>query len=205
MVKINDVNQDALVQQVALDLEKEGKIVTPDWTIFVKTGSNKERPPLQDNWWFLRTASILRKVAVSGPIGVSKLRTKYGSKKNRGVRPERFVKSGGKIIRSALQQLEKAGYVVNEQKTKFKGRKITPAGMSLLDKSAGAIFTKVKTTESKKEETKPAEPKATEAKPVDKKVEAKFEEVKEPEAKKSEAKKPEAKEDVKEETKEQVE
>jgi small subunit ribosomal protein S19e len=154
MVKIYDVNQDELVKQIATDLEKEGKIKAPEWTVFVKTGSNKERPPLQKNWWYLRLASILRKVAIDGPIGVSKLRTKYGSKKNRGVRPEKFVKSGGKIIRVALQQLEQSGYVYNEQKTKFKGRKITPSGMSLIDKSSGVIFKKVEKTTIKEDKPK---------------------------------------------------
>lgn len=154
MVKIYDVNQDELVKQIAIDLEKEGKIKAPEWTVFVKTGSNKERPPLQKNWWFLRLASILRKVAIDGPIGVSKLRTKYGSKKNRGVRPEKFVKSGGKIIRVALQQLEEAGYVYNEQKSKFKGRKVTPAGISLIDKASGKIFKKTNKTEEVKEDKK---------------------------------------------------
>jgi len=191
MVNIYDVSQDALVQQVAIDLEKDGKVKIPDWALFVKTGNNKERPPQQDNWWFLRAASILKKVAVHGPVGVAKLRTKYGSKKNRGVRPEKFVKSGGKIIRVILQQLEAAGYVVNEQKTKFKGRVIAPAGKSLLDKSAGVIFVKPKES-VKAQKTKVAS--ATKQKEA--KVAESKEEVKEAEIKKSESKedkKPEVK------------
>lgn len=149
MVKVYDVNQDALVNEVAALLQKEKKILMPDWARFVKTGTNKERPPVQENWWYLRAASILKKVYTLGPIGVAKLRTKYGSKKNRGVKPEEFRKSSGKIIRSLLQQLETAGYIKQEKKSQHKGRVITPLGASLLDKAAGKIYVKV--------EHKPAE------------------------------------------------
>jgi len=49
MVKIYDVNQDSLVQEVASQLQKDGKVPVPDWANFVKTGNNKERPPIQEN------------------------------------------------------------------------------------------------------------------------------------------------------------
>ena len=41
-----------------------------------------------------------------GPIGVSKLRTKYGGKKNRGHKPEHFYKGSGSVARKVLQQFE---------------------------------------------------------------------------------------------------
>lgn len=139
MVKAYDVDQNELVTAIALQLQKEGKISMPDWATFVKTGNNKERPPLSDDWWFHRAASILKRVYMQGPIGVEKLRTVYGSAKNRGVKPGRFVKSGGKVIRVALQQLEEAQYVTKEEKSLHRGRKITPQGMSLVDKAAGSL------------------------------------------------------------------
>ncbi|MFT4304059.1 MAG: 30S ribosomal protein S19e [Candidatus Woesearchaeota archaeon] len=142
MVKGYDVNQDLLVKKLAEILEKEGKVKMPDWANYIKTGSNKERAPLQTNWWYLRAASILKKIYAHGPIGVEKLRTKYGSKKNRGHKPEKFVKSGGKVIRVLLQQLEAAGYVAKEEKLKFKGRKVTQRGFSLVDKAAGLLVNK---------------------------------------------------------------
>ena len=36
----------------------------------------------------------------------SRLRTRYGSRKNRGVKPERFKRGSGKIIRVILQQAD---------------------------------------------------------------------------------------------------
>jgi small subunit ribosomal protein S19e len=74
-----------------------------------------------------------------GPIGVSKLRSKYGGKKNRGMKPEKFYPASGKIIRTILQQLENAELVKKEEKGVHKGRIIAPKGVSLLDKAASKI------------------------------------------------------------------
>lgn len=169
MVKAYDVDQQQLVKEIASQLKAEGKIKMPEWARFVKTGSNKERAPLDKDWWYFRAASILRKVYARGPIGVSKLRTKYGSKKNRGVKPEKFVKSSGKIIRAIFQQLEETGLIKKEEKEQHKGRIIAPKGASILDKAAGKLYKKPvaeKPAVQKKEEEKPE---AKEVKPVQEK------------------------------------
>ncbi|MBN2111795.1 40S ribosomal protein S19, partial [Candidatus Woesearchaeota archaeon] len=93
----------------------------------------------REDWWYVRAASILRKVSMLGPVGVSKLRTLYGGKKDRGMKPEKFMKGSGNIIRKALQQLEKAGLAKQAEKGTHKGRVITPKGKSLLDKAAVKI------------------------------------------------------------------
>ncbi len=110
------------------------------WSRFVKTGRSRERLPENPDWWYARAAAVLRSVAERGPIGTEKLRTKYGSKKNRGHKPERFYKGSGSIIRKILQQLENAGLVKQGVKSGHKGRIMTPKGMSLLDKSAIQIM-----------------------------------------------------------------
>ena len=71
---------------------------------------------------------------MNGPIGTSKLKKVYTHKKNRGHKPEKTTQASGKIIRTILQQLEKAGYLLKEEKNVHKGRKITPKGKSLVDK-----------------------------------------------------------------------
>lgn len=110
-------------------------IKQPDWTPYVKTGMHKERPPADKEWFFIRAASILRTVGMKGPIGVSKLRVKYGGRKNRGYRPEHFYKGSGSIVRKALQQLDKSGLTVQAEKGVHKGRVVTPKGQSLLAKA----------------------------------------------------------------------
>jgi small subunit ribosomal protein S19e len=121
------------VKEVAQELKQ--KISAPAWAQFVKTGVHKERPPISSDWWFVRAASILRTIYRFGPVGVSRLRTRYGGIKNRGVKPERFRKASGAVIRKILQQLESAGYITKSTTSK-KGRVVTPAGLSLITKAA---------------------------------------------------------------------
>ena len=124
------VDGSALVAALAEKLKE--KMEMPEWAKFVKTGAHVERPPLQQDWWYLRAASVLRKVYLDGPVGVERLRTFYGKKKNLGHRPSHFRKAGGKIIRTILQQLESLGYV-KQAEGKRKGRVITPEGQKFVD------------------------------------------------------------------------
>lgn len=133
-MSIFDVNTNELIEKAASELKNI--IKAPEWHIFVKTGAGRERPPEQKDWWYLRSAAVLRKVCLSGPIGTSKLRRKYGNKKNRGYKPERFYKGSGKITRTILQQLEQEQLVKKVDKGVHKGRIITAKGKSLLDKAA---------------------------------------------------------------------
>lgn len=140
MAKIHDVPQDELIERTAGELKNIPEIKPPEWAMFVKTGVSKERPPIRSDWWYVRTASVLRKLYLQGPVGVSKLRKKYGSKKNRGFKPEHFYKASGNILRKALQQLEKAGLAKKVDKGIHKGRIITPKGASVLNQVASKII-----------------------------------------------------------------
>ena len=142
MPKMMEVNPSELVEKVSGELEKEQEIKAPEWAAFVKTGRSKERPPVRQDWWHVRAAAILRSVAKLGPIGVSKLRVKYGSKKNRGHKPERFYRGSGSIARDLLQQLEKAGLVRQSSKGAHKGRVITQKAAQLLNKAAVELHKK---------------------------------------------------------------
>jgi small subunit ribosomal protein S19e len=134
MVNVYDVKAQPLIEEVAEDLEDEFE--APEWTDFVKTGVHKERPPEQDNWYHIRSAAILRRIYMDGPLGVSKLRTIYGGNKNNGHGPEHHNKASGKVIRTALQNLEEAGLVEEEE---GEGRKITDEGKSFLDSQASEV------------------------------------------------------------------
>lgn len=140
MVSVYSVDPNALIEKVAEELKKTDLVEAPEWAKFVKTGVSKQRPPVNDDWWYVRAASILRSVYKLGPVGTSKLRTKYGGKQNRGVRPEKFRLASGNIIRTALQQLEKEGYVAQNKDPKKKGRIVTGKGQSLLEKTAVVIM-----------------------------------------------------------------
>ena len=139
-----DIDSQDLILKAAEELKKIPEIKPPEWAPFVKTGMHKERPPVNNDWWYVRVASVLRTVYRLGPVGVSKLRTKYGGKKNRGVKKEHFFKGSGNILRKSLQQLEKAGLVKFTEKGVHKGRVVTPKGKSFLDKIATQIAGKPK-------------------------------------------------------------
>ena len=136
MGNIYETDPSELIAKVSVSLKALPELKAPAWAAFVKTGHFKERPPVNPDWWHMRAASILRAIYVKGPIGVSKLRTKYGGKKNRGVRPEHFYKGSGSIIRKILQQLEKSGLVKQVNVSGHKGRAITPQGIKLLSQAA---------------------------------------------------------------------
>jgi small subunit ribosomal protein S19e len=159
-------------QELIIALSKELKIMIkkPEWADFVKTGVFKERPPVDSDWWYMRAASMLLKIHKLGPVGVSKLKTKYGGRKNMGVAPEHFFKGSGKIIRTILQQLEVAGLLKQDKKGLHKGRVLTGKAVSLiagvsrkLEKPRQKLVEKKveeKKDEVKKEETVKEQPKA---------------------------------------------
>jgi len=138
MVSIYDVDAGKLIEKLASKLSKE--IEMPEWARFVKTGSHNERPPVRDDWWYIRAAAILRTIYKNGPVGISKLRSKYGGAKNRGRKKHKFTKGSGKVIRTIVQQLEEKGYF--KRAPKGKGRLVTSQGQSLLEKTASEVYTK---------------------------------------------------------------
>ena len=111
------------------------EIQMPEWAKFIKTGAGKVRPPMELDWWFSRAASILHQLYTQGLVGVSKLRTRYGGKKDRGMQPAIFYKGSGKVIRVILQQAEKAG-LVEKFKDKKAGRRLTKKGVQFLNEVA---------------------------------------------------------------------
>ena len=137
---VYDVQPTELIIRTAEELKRIPDIKPPAWAQFARTGVFKERAPVQSDWWYIRSAAVLRKILVFGPIGVSKLRMQYGGKKNRGSKPERFYKGSGSVIRNILQQLEKAGLAVNAEKGLRKGRIISAKGHKLLESVAYQIM-----------------------------------------------------------------
>jgi small subunit ribosomal protein S19e len=133
MSNVYDVSPSELNRRVADALK--GMIKRPEFVNYVKSGPGKERPPSDPDFWFKRGASILRQVYVNGPVGTSRLRTRYGNRESHMRSRKHHVRAGGNTIRTALQELEKAGLI----KSTSRGRVITPNGRSFLDKISNAI------------------------------------------------------------------
>ncbi|MGQ9469167.1 MAG: 30S ribosomal protein S19e [Nitrososphaerales archaeon] len=138
MVTVYDVPQDLLIKRLAEELKRRYHQVSPPaWAIYVKTGSHVKRPPQDRDWWYTRCASLLRKIYLHGPIGVSDLRIMYGGSKSVGYSPSHHRDAGGSAIRKAIHQLEASGLVVKLDK---KGRILTSQGRALLDRLSTEIF-----------------------------------------------------------------
>ena len=129
-----DVPASQFIEKLAKYLrENVDEVQPPAWASMAKTGTHVEKQPQNPLWWYVRSASILRKVYVHGPVGLEKLRADYGGRKDFGTKPEHAVKAGGSIIRNALQQLEAAGLI---QKAGSQGRVMAPKGRKLLQEVA---------------------------------------------------------------------
>jgi small subunit ribosomal protein S19e len=132
MADIRTISPEKYNNLLAEALKKEDEFKTPDWTLLVKTSPHKKRPTQDPDFWYKRTASILRQIYIHEVVGVQRLRSRYGGRIDRGAKPDKFRKSGGKMIRSILQQLDSAGFT-EKVKGKKSGRKLTTQGKKFLD------------------------------------------------------------------------
>lgn len=133
-----DVPSDVLINMLSKFLkENVGEVAPPTWALTAKTGSHRDRPPANQDWWYMRCASLLRKLYLHGPVGIARLRVEYGGRLRRGTHIEHSRVAGGSAIREPLQQLQKAGFISVESK---KGRKLTAEGISLLNRTAADIL-----------------------------------------------------------------
>lgn len=138
MTNVFELNAQEYNLKLAEALKKIPEFKQPEWSKFVKSGTSKERPIDDPDFWYKRSASILRQIYKKGIVGVNRLRTKYGSKKNRGGRPEKFFKSSGKIIRTILQQADAAGFTeiakdIRGVRSKKPGRQLTVKGKEFME------------------------------------------------------------------------
>jgi small subunit ribosomal protein S19e len=132
MTDIRSIESHKYNALLAEALKKIPEIKKPEWAELVKTSTSNKRPTNEEDFWHKRSASILRQIYIRKIVGVQRLRTRYGGKKERGQRPEEFRRGGGKIIRVILQQAEEAGFV-EKIKGKRTGRQLTQKGKDFME------------------------------------------------------------------------
>jgi len=140
MTTVYDVPPDKLIEKIVDKIRTDDTFQPPEWTPYVKTGTHKEKPPTQDDWWYIRTAAVLRKIYLYGPIGVVHLANEFGGAKDRGSKPYKHVKGSRSIIRGVVQQLEKGDYITA---VRGNGRAMPPKGQSFLDNAAHEVLTEI--------------------------------------------------------------
>jgi len=142
MVTLYDAPTDELLEELTAVLDD--RLEAPEWAAYAKTGHDREMPPEQADFWPRRAASVLRKVAVDGPVGVERLSTEYGSLSEGTTRyrvgPPTKTDGSKNVIRTILQQLEAEDLV---QSQGSEGRVVTGEGRSLLDSAAGDVLERI--------------------------------------------------------------
>lgn len=134
---VRDVPAPAFIEAYAEHLKNSDKFEIPVWADTVKTGVFKELAPYGEDWYYIRAASIARKVYLRPGVGVGMLQKWYGGRNRRGARTEHFRKANSGVIRSVLIQLQEMRVV--EPVTKG-GRRVTTVGQQDLDRIAGSVF-----------------------------------------------------------------
>lgn len=135
MADIRSVEPGKYNSKLATALKEIDEFQKPSWASFVKSGAHKMRPINEPNFWHKRAASILRQLYIHEIVGVGRLRSRYGGRKDYGMAPPHFLKSSGKIIRLIVQQSEAAG-LVEKAKGKRAGRQLTKKGKDFLEQVA---------------------------------------------------------------------
>jgi small subunit ribosomal protein S19e len=135
---VRDVSAVEFIKAYADHLKNSDKFDLPTWSDTIKTSVAKELAPYGDDWYYIRAASIARKVYLRPGIGIGQLQKWYGSTYRRGARTEHFRKASSGIIRSVLLQLEEMK-VVEKMPHSVGGRRMSIVGQQDLDRIAGAI------------------------------------------------------------------
>ena len=137
MTGVRDVPAEMLIEKTAQKLKDMDAIYPPKWAQYVKTGIHREKRPVDPDWWYTRTAAVLRKVYIHGPVGVMRLSAMFGGKVDRGSKRYHPARGSRSVIQTSLIQLESAGFIVKDGK---KGRKISPAGQKFLDNTSYEVM-----------------------------------------------------------------
>ena len=134
---VKDVPAHEFIVALAQHFKRIGKMELPKWHDIVKTSLRNELSPYDPDWYYIRAASIARKVYLRGGTGVGAFTKVYGGRYRRGARPNIFQKASKGIIRHILQQLAEIDYV--GVKADRKGRWLTKNGQKELDTIASQI------------------------------------------------------------------
>ena len=136
-VCVKDVDATEFVMAYAKHLKRTNKVKLPEWVDMVKTAKWKELAPKDDDWFYIRMASMARKLYLRGGVGVGAFRKIYGGAGNSGSKPSHFEPCAGGVIRHCLKQLAELKVI---EKHPSGGRRLTKDGQRDLDRVAGSII-----------------------------------------------------------------
>merc|ERR1711953_863064 len=112
MVTLKDVPANKFIEAYAEFLKKSNKIELPKWVDLVKTGHYHELAPYDDDWFYTRSAAIVRRLTVRPRLGVGSLANMFGGKERNGSARKHHAKDSKAVIRACMKALEKAGILM---------------------------------------------------------------------------------------------
>ncbi len=92
MVNVREIPADIMVEELTTEFSSMENLTVPEWTVYLKAGMHREKSWAQEDWYYRRLASTLRKVYRNGNIGTQKLSAEYGGKRDGGSKPYHPVK-----------------------------------------------------------------------------------------------------------------
>lgn len=131
---VRDVSAAEFIKGYAAHLKKTLK--APAWAEYVKTATGRELAPYDADWYFIRAASVARKVYLHGGIGVGALSRWYGKANAKGVKAKHHHDASRGLIRHILIALEKANIL---EKHADNRRYVSRTGQKDLDTIARAV------------------------------------------------------------------
>ncbi|KAH9387095.1 small subunit ribosomal protein S19e [Nematocida major] len=146
-MKVEEICPAKFIDALSKALKEEKKIEKPVEADHIKTGHGREQAPIQEDWYQIRAASLLRKLymeELTNPekskygFGVMWFARVYGGSKNNGHKPSHTVSGSKSLVRRLLQSLENVKLV---SKVSMGGRKLTQTGHSYLKSIAEKVAT----------------------------------------------------------------
>merc|ERR1712100_60040 len=146
MGTVKDVPAKDFIEAFAKHLKKGNKIKMPEWGSYVKTATRKELGPYDDDWLYVRAASVAYQLYMRKKCGVHALRKHYGGDKRNGTCTEHYRKAAGKNIRYVMQELINSGlvgqakYISEDDQEIVVGKSLTRKGTTDMDRIASQII-----------------------------------------------------------------
>eukprot|EP00467_Chlorarachnion_reptans_P020664 CAMPEP_0114512608 /NCGR_PEP_ID=MMETSP0109-20121206/15074_1 /TAXON_ID=29199 /ORGANISM="Chlorarachnion reptans, Strain CCCM449" /LENGTH=176 /DNA_ID=CAMNT_0001692319 /DNA_START=35 /DNA_END=565 /DNA_ORIENTATION=- len=141
MATVKDVPAQPFIKALAAHFKEGGQMEIPDYAEYIKTAPFKELSPYDPDWYYVRAASIARKVYLFGGMGVGGLAKVYGGRSQKGTRRGHFKRASRGVLRHILRQLSEMKIVCKKVDTK--GRFITSEGQKTLDVIAKQLVAKL--------------------------------------------------------------
>ena len=121
--------------------------------MYYKTACYNDLAPYDQDWLYVRAASIAYQLYMRQKVGVLTLRKHYGGKQRRGTCKEISRIAAGKCIRYCLIELEKAAlvgkmtYETKDGQSVLNGKALTKKGTTDMDRIAREIANKARKAE----------------------------------------------------------